>query len=163
MCDFRPVSAVKRLKKELAAAPDFVAVSRFRRQQPNKKLMIKSIGKLTLAAILAAMVVGMPVKVSAEDNNTTTPAAPAKPKTPHFRGTLGKVDESAKTITVENKSKERVFQVTSETKITKNKKPATLADGVTGEPVSGSYTEVDGKMIAKTISFGAPKPKSTAQ
>lgn len=125
--------------------------------------MIKSIGKLTLAAILAAMVVGMPVQVSAQDKTNATPAAPAKPKAPGFRGTLAKVDEAAKTITVENKTKEnRTFQITSDTKIMKDKKPATLADGVVGEPVSGTYTEVDGKMVAKRVTFGAAKPKPAA-
>ena len=124
--------------------------------------MIKSIGKLTLAAIFAAMVVGMPVQVSAQDKKDAAPAAPAKAKTPSFRGTLAKVDESAKTITVENKTKEnRTFHITSETKITKNKKPATLSDGVVGEPVSGTYDETDGKMVAKKVTFGA-KPKAAA-
>lgn len=127
--------------------------------------MIKSIGKLTLAAILAAMVVGVPVRVSAQDKKADAPAAPAsKPKAPTFRGKLAKVDAAAKTITVENKSKgDRTFVITSETKITKDGKPATLADGVVGEPVSGSSSEgSDGKLMAKTVRFGAAKPKAPA-
>jgi len=127
--------------------------------------MIKSIGKLTLAAILAAMVVGVPVRVSAQDKTNDVPAAPApaKPKAPGFRGTLSKVDSVAKTITVENKTKgDRTFEITSETKIMKAGKPATLEDGVVGEPVSGSYAEVDGKMVAKRVTFGSrPKPAAS--
>jgi Cu/Ag efflux protein CusF len=118
--------------------------------------MIKSIGKLTLAAILAAMVVGVPVRVSAQSTTNTAPAAPAaKPKAPRFMGTLKKVDNAAKTITVENKTKgDRTFEITSETKITKDKKPATLADAAEGDTVSGTYTEgADGKMIAKKVNF----------
>lgn len=122
--------------------------------------MIKSIGKLSLVAILAAMVVGMPARVSAEN----APAAPAKAKATAFRGKLAKVDASAKTITVENKSKgDRTIEITSETKITKDGKPATLSDGVVGEPVSGSYIEgSDGKMAAKAVKFGAAKSKKAA-
>jgi hypothetical protein len=117
--------------------------------------MIKSIGKLTLAAILAAMVVGVPVKVSAQSTTNTAPAAPAaKAKAPGFRGTLKSVDNAAKTITVENKKGDRTFSITSETKITKDKKPATLADAAEGNTVTGTYAEgADGKMIAKKVNF----------
>ncbi|HZQ47061.1 MAG TPA: hypothetical protein VFC07_08620 [Verrucomicrobiae bacterium] len=125
--------------------------------------MIKSIGKLTLATILAAMVVGVPVRVSAQDKPNAPHATPAKPKATRFMGKLGKVDSAAKTITVENKSKERTFEITSATKITKDGNPATLSDGVAGEPVSGSYSEVDGKMVAKTVHFGKnPKKEGSA-
>jgi hypothetical protein len=42
----------------------------------------------------------------------------------------------------------------------KDGKPATLEDGVVGEPVGGSYAEsADGKMVAKMVRFGAAKPK----
>ncbi len=129
--------------------------------------MIKSIGKLTLAAILAAMVVGVPVRVSAQDKTNAvpaTPAAPAKPKMTRFSGKLTKVDNTAKTITVDNKTKgERTFEITSDTKIMKDGKPATLSDAVVGDPTSGSYVEEDGKMLAKRVSFGAkPKPATSA-
>jgi hypothetical protein len=118
--------------------------------------MIKKIGKLTLAGILAAMMVGVATQVSA-DNSTNAPAPTPKPK--HFRGTLAAVDSTAKTITVDNKTeKGRVFQITSDTKIMKAGKPATLSDAVVGDPVSGSYvTGADGKMTAAMVSFGAMK------
>ncbi len=126
--------------------------------------MIKSIGKLTLAAILAATVLGVPVRVSADDAAPAAPAsptAPVKPKATRFSGKLSKVDTTAKTITVENKTKgDRTFEITSDTKIMKDGKPATLEDGVVGEPVGGTYAESsDGKMTAKIVRFGAPKPK----
>ena len=50
---------------------------------------------------------------------------------------------------------ERTFQVTSETKIMKDGKPATLADGEVGKEVAGQYREQDGKLVAKMIRFGA--------
>jgi|SRR5580704_1854833 hypothetical protein len=122
--------------------------------------MIKKFGKLTLAGILAAMMIGAAAQVYADD--TTNAPAPA-PKPKGFRGTLAAVDGTAKTITVDNKAqKGRVFVITSDTKIMKAGKPATLSDGVVGDPVSGSYmTGADGKMMAKMVTFGAPKKPTT--
>ena len=54
-----------------------------------------------------------------------------KKKTAHpFHGNLAAVDKTAKTIKVG----ESIYQITSETKIIKDGKPATLDDGVVGEP-----------------------------
>lgn len=116
--------------------------------------MIKTLGKLTLAAILAASVLGVPVRVSADDSTNAAPAKPARAS--RFFGKLAAVDATAKTITVDNKTeKGRVFGITADTKITKDGKPATLSDGVVGDDVGGSYaTAADGKMVAKTVRFG---------
>lgn len=132
--------------------------------------MIKTFGKITLAALLGAMAVGLPLQVSADDSTTnkatTTPAAPAKHRNmTTFRGKLDAVDVTAKTITVENKTQpKRTFEITPDTKIMKDGKPATLSDGVVGEDVGGSYTNSSGKMIAKTVYFGKPTgaPKKPA-
>ena len=136
--------------------------------------MLKSILKLGVATLLAAAVAGAPAQLLAQ--NTNKPAAQkktaaakkdtaakkeagAKPKSPHpFHGNLAEVDQVAKTI----KLGKSVYQITSETKITKNGKPATLGDGVVGEPVSGyAIPAEDGKMAAKTVSFG-PKSEEKA-
>ena len=65
-----------------------------------------------------------------------------------FHGTLTAKTDASITI------KERVFEVTSETKIVKNGKPATLAEGETGKAVSGQYRKFEGKLVAKLINFG---------
>jgi hypothetical protein len=53
---------------------------------------------------------------------------------------------------------ERVFQIASTTRVVKDGKPATLADGAVGDQVAGNYTKGDdGKLTAKMIRFG-PKP-----
>ena len=103
-----------------------------------------------------------PKKVTAETN---APAALGKkPSSGPFHGKLVSVDKHLKTITVGK----RTFQITSETKLKKAGKPATLDDGVVGEPVSGyAKSTPDGKLLAKTVNFGA-KPneeghKSTPQ
>jgi hypothetical protein len=71
--------------------------------------------------------------------------------TPQFHGTLTAVDTNAMTLTVEK----RTFDMTSETIITKDGKPAVLADGVVGEKVRGAYKKnADGKLDAVTVHFG---------
>jgi hypothetical protein len=90
-----------------------------------------------------------------------TPAAPqtppakkrtvAAPATPSFHGTLTALDTNAMTLTVEK----RTFNMTSETIVTKDGKPAVLADGVAGEPVRGAYKKsAGGKLDAVSIQFG---------
>jgi hypothetical protein len=106
------------------------------------------------------LVVGVPMGALADDATNTPPAAtPAAPKVKAaaFRGTLGAVDKAAMMITVENKNgTKRMFAVTSDTKIMKGSAPATLDDATVGDAVSGSYTKTDdGKMVAKTLRFGA--------
>ena len=51
--------------------------------------------------------------------------------------------------------KKRTFNMTSETIVTKDGKPAVLADGVAGEPVRGAYRKnEDGKLDAVTVRLG---------
>ena len=69
-----------------------------------------------------------------------------------FRGKVDAVDKDAKTVKVG----ERVFQVSTQTKIEKDGKSATLADAVVGEPVRGSARKGDdGKLTLVSVSFGA--------
>ena len=101
-------------------------------------------------------------KVSAEKKGLTqtndTSNAEKPPKPGPFHGKLASVDKVAKTITVGK----RTFQITSETKIKKAGKPATLEDGVVGDAVSGYVKPTnDGKLVATTVSFG-PKAASDA-
>ena len=125
-------------------------------------IMMKSVLKIGALSLLAAAIAGLPAQLLAQSTNQ--PAAdkkaavakkePAtKKKGAHpFRGKLAAVDKTAKTIKVG----ESIYQVTSETKITKAGKPATLEDGVVGEPVTGYVKPTEGgKMAATTVHFGA--------
>src|SRR5262245_15867431 len=100
----------------------------------------------------------------------TSPAAP-KPKakgkqevaghTMPFHGKLEGMDKVEKTITVKAKEKDRTWtiQVTSHTKLSKEGKPATLADAVVGEDVAGSAREVSaGKYEAVSVRFAVKAP-----
>jgi hypothetical protein len=124
--------------------------------------MLKSILRIGAISLLAAAVAGMPTQLLAQSTNspattkksaTTKKDSAAKKKSAHpFHGNLAAVDKTAKTI----KLGESVYLITSETKITKDGKPATLDDGIVGEPVSGYVKPTeDGKMVATTVRFGA--------
>jgi hypothetical protein len=128
--------------------------------------MIKSIGKLTLATILAAVIVGVPLAGSAQSTaSTNAPATVPKPHPSTFRPTkIAAVDKVAKTISLDDKAK-HVLEVGSESKIFIDKKPATFDDVAMGQMASGSYMKTaDGKLMLKTLNIhaaptAAPAPK----
>jgi len=118
--------------------------------------------KITLLNIFVAAIIALPAVSRAQEATTpNTPAAPeqkSEAPTKHkkhdhsvFNGKINAVDAKAMTLSVG----ERTFEITPETKITKNDKPATLADGVVGEMVGGAYKkDAAGKLIATSIHFG---------
>jgi len=70
-------------------------------------------------------------------------------------GKIGAIDKTAKTITVG----EKTVQVTSETRIMKAGKPATLDDAAVGDEVGIYYKKGDGdKLVALSVRIG-PKPE----
>ena len=120
--------------------------------------MKKQIIKLTLS-LFATAIIAAPVLSHAQDTGTNAPAAPAqtapvKPKKHEglvFRGAVSAVDAKAMTLTVGK----RTFAVTSDTKITKEGKPAILSDIAVGDKVGGAYKKADdGKLCATTINDG---------
>ncbi|SPE51680.1 conserved exported hypothetical protein [Verrucomicrobia bacterium] len=117
--------------------------------------MLKSILKIGVLGLLATAIVGLPVQALAQ--NTNTPSTAKKQRAHGFHGKLAGVDTTAKTITVG----ETTYQISSQTRIMKAGKAATLEDGVVGEDVSGSARpNEDGKMVALNVYFGPrPEPK----
>ena len=120
--------------------------------------MTKNIPKIAVLSLFVAALVATPALARAESTNapaSTNQAASAKPKKHEglvFRGTVSAIDVKAMTLTVET----RTFAVTTDTKIIRDGKSATLADGVVGEQVSGTYKKTaDGKLNAASIHFGA--------
>ena len=93
--------------------------------------------------------VGAEKKTATQTNDVAK--AENKSKAGPFHGKLVAVDKGAKTITVGK----RTFLITSETKLKKSGKPATLEDATVGEEVSGYVKpREDGKLAATTVSFG---------
>ena len=133
--------------------------------------MKNHITKNTVLSLLAAALVAVPGLAYAQDANSNAPAAPSQTVTPGhqkhglipFRGKLGAVDPTAMTLTVGN----RTFQITDDTKIFSKGAPATLSDGVVGEPVRGAYKKTEaGLLEAVTVHFGAkagekPNPENS--
>jgi hypothetical protein len=75
-----------------------------------------------------------------------------------FYGKIKSIDPVARTLTVGS----RVFVITPETRLMKrDKTPTTLAAGVAGLDVTGSYRKgEDGRLLANSIYFG---PKTEAE
>ena len=110
-----------------------------------------------------------------DTNQAPTSTKPAKPapkkeaKALTFTGKIGAMDKVAYTITLDDKAK-RVFQISSDTLISKDGKPAIMADGKVGDAVHGTYRKGDdGKLEALILNYGAKaepakptaKPKKT--
>ncbi|MBI3853759.1 MAG: hypothetical protein HY298_26250 [Verrucomicrobia bacterium] len=124
--------------------------------------MIKTIAKLALVGWLAGVIAGAPASVQAQNKPAGEKKEPSKSEKRQgvipFTGKLTAVDKTAKTIKVG----ERTFQITSETKIIKAGKPATLEDAVVGDAVGGAFRKTDdGKMAAISVRLGA-KPEGEA-
>lgn len=126
-----------------------------------KKLLII----LTVAAFTACTISPL---VAADDKTPAKKEAPAKDALPRalpYSGKIVAVDKAAKTIQV----RERTFHVTSDTKINKAGKPATLDEAKIGEEVGISYREgADKKLNLVSLRIGAkpdaaPKKEAPAK
>ena len=120
--------------------------------------MNRIIPKLAVLSLLAVAIVVAPARMLAQDQKgpgtTEKKHASKNNKGIPFHGKVKALDKTLKTISVG----ERVFQITSETKIKKDGKPATMDDAVVGDDIGGTYTRsADGKLTAKTLRLG---PKS---
>jgi hypothetical protein len=122
--------------------------------------MKKHIAEITTLSLLVASVIAAPALSRAADASTNALGSSGQTVTPKpgihsvipFHGKVTAVDANAMTLTVGNLT----FQVTSDTKISKEGKPAKLSDGVVGEQVRGAYKKSeDGKLHAVTVHFGA--------
>ncbi len=115
----------------------------------------------TLAAVcLLAATLAAPARAQ-DTNQASTNAKPAKPapkkeaKALTFTGKIGAMDKVLYTITLDEKAK-RVFQISSDTLINKDGKPAIMADGKVGDAVHGTYKKgEDGKLEALILNYGA--------
>jgi hypothetical protein len=83
-----------------------------------------------------------------------------KPVAGPFHGKLLALDKVKKTIMVGK----RTFQITSETRIKRSGKPATLEEGVVGDPVSGYVKPApEGKWVAVSVNFGPKVQEGSAE
>ena len=126
--------------------------------QPLNSLtsMLKFILKTIVLSLLASTIAVVPLQLHAQTTNKASAAVKKSRSTP-FYGNLMAIDKTAKTFKVDK----RIIQITSETKIIKADKPATLDNAVLGEYITGSYQKADdGRLLAHSIYFGG-KTKTT--
>ena len=89
--------------------------------------------------------------------STNKPPAIAKTKYRKFAGKIAKVDQQAKVITLEGDAKRQIL-VTSQTKITKDKQPATFSEAAVGMQITGfEHLNDAGKWSATILRLTTPK------
>lgn len=111
--------------------------------------------KLVITLLVTAFAAASSLSVAAADAKPANKKE-ATAKSIPFGGKIIALDKQAKTVTVGK----RVFHVTSETKITKNEKPATLDDATVGEEIGGAYKQdAEKKMNLVSLRIG---PKAEA-
>jgi hypothetical protein len=119
--------------------------------------------KVILFGLIAAGALAMPALSPAQDAAGGSKTEPAAAKTQHgepFHGTVDALDTNEMTLKVGS----RTFQITSETRIMKDDKPAVLSDGVVGQPVTGYYKpgQEGANLDASSVYFGThAKAKAT--
>ena len=107
---------------------------------------------------MAAALIAVPAISHAADKTKDAPAATdsAKKKTLPFHGKIRAVDTTAATITIGKMT----INITSETKITKDGKPATVADLAVGDMAGGAYKKDEAdKKNATVIHVGEKAAK----
>ena len=125
--------------------------------------MLKKVNNVITIIILAIATVNTSMPVYAADKPTekVTEVPKKKVKGMPFNGKVSGVDKPSKSITLEGKEKARTFQITSETKISKDKKPATLEEVIVGDNVGGYAREnAEGKLEVVTLNLKPAAPKA---
>lgn len=118
---------------------------------------------IALYAIAAAALLAVPATIRAEDAPAAKPDAPAaapaakKHGSLPFHGKVTAVDTTAMTVTIGTKT----YNITSDTKITKDGEPATLADIIVGTMIGGAYKKDGDKLNATTINTGQKADKGS--
>jgi len=115
--------------------------------------------------LLAGLVAGAPFVGQTAEKKAKSESAGKQAKSDllPIRGKIRAVDVINKTITLEGKEKSRLIQVKSDTKMTKDGKPATFDAAVVGEELGGQVKKVgEDKFDAISLRFG-PKPEGKSE
>lgn len=117
--------------------------------------MKNHLSQITLFGLVAVMLAAVPAASHAEDK-PTTPAPGGGHMREAFHGRVTAVDTAAMTLTVEDKT----LTVTSQTLISRENKPAVLAEILVGDTANGAYkTDAAGKLNATSIRAEKEKKK----
>ena len=119
---------------------------------------MKAFAKIACLSFLAVCAFSHPAAAQTGAPASTN-SAPRLTK--RFTGKFLTLDAQAKTFTVDSATND-VVQVTSQTKIEKNRKPATFEDLAVGQTVTGSkHQNASGVWEASLVSVAVPKPPTT--
>ena len=112
-------------------------------------------------SVVAALALGSLTTFAAEkekpaaDATAATEKAAGSTKPVPYRGKVATVDANAKTFTIKGKEKERIFNITDTTKITREGTAADLAAIAPGEEVRGQAAKNGDKWDAVSVMIGA--------
>jgi hypothetical protein len=125
---------------------------------------MKSITKLAAILFAAATCAAWPAMAQDATPPATPPATNAPPKPPRvptrYGGIIETIDSTNMVLTLKGRNNETKVKITSTTKITKDRQPATFADAVAGLRAIGSGKKgEDGVWTATTLNISAPAPK----
>jgi len=120
----------------------------------------------TLSAILLAAATCAAWPATAQDATTPAPppatnTAPRPRPNPRYTGIIQSIDSTNMILTLKVANREAKVKVTSTTRITKNRQPATFSDAVVGLRVMGSGKKGDDGVVTATtmnIMTKAPTP-----
>lgn len=113
--------------------------------------------KKALALIISVLFVFAVASISFAAEEKKAEPAPMEmkdaKKVKQVTGEVAAVDVKAKTVTVKGKKSDITAVVDDKTKIMMDKEVKTIADLKAGDKVTLKYSDVDGKMIAKSIAI----------
>ncbi|MBN8247071.1 MAG: hypothetical protein J0L84_06465 [Verrucomicrobia bacterium] len=114
-----------------------------------------------LTSLAAVMLLSLsPTLTRAEDGAATSSSSESSRKEAPkggfpFRGQVGSVDASARTVTLAGKKRDRVLHVTDQTRIERDGKSASLADIRPGDQARGSLMkDAEGREVLLKATFG---------
>jgi hypothetical protein len=120
---------------------------------------MKSFAKHACVLLLAVCACGNVMLAQTNTPATTNKPPAAAPRlVRRFIGKIATVNAQAKTFTVDSAPADPVL-VISQTRITKDKKPATFEDLAVGQTVTGAkHQDASGTWVATTVAVAVPKP-----
>ena len=128
------------------------------------------ISRLLLASVLALSLTGASPAAEKKAGSTPAPAPTEKAPDPGaakkadpnrplpFHGKVSAVDPAGKTFSLKGSTKDRVFQVTDKTNISKEGKPVKLTALTVGEEVTGSAKKAEETWTAVSVYIGGKNP-----
>jgi hypothetical protein len=128
------------------------------------------ISRILLASVLALSLTGALPAAEKKAGSTPAPAPTEKAPDPGaakkadpnrplpFHGKVSAVDPAGKTFSLKGSTKDRVFQVTEKTNISKDGKPVKLTALTVGEEVTGSAKKSEETWTAVSVYIGGKNP-----